>query len=518
MFKQKLSLIYLPFILIGLSFIGLYTLLNWLIFIKLELFEVRSIITSFGLPFLLIGTVAFIWLNPRIKLLDLKRKNREFTNFYLLTAVIAIVLPTVISQEYLTTASGKLTELSSISSIHKQEKTKYYTVKDYFVSSQDIGEHSSLEVSGRHNENLEFSVFLTLPLYDSFADSFQPTSSAWLGVKYSKTISNKLSDNEVADIIQKFIKKIEKDLNARNIEQFTYLDRIGYSDDLEGYKEALKTSSKFNSTNDIILVPFTTAFEARNGKSFEWIFFSYGIGALLWLIMLLFPSFEEKRLQAFLNQQPLEEESDWKDLMSFFILKKGYYVTPLLMYLNIGIFLILFLSGSGFISFKTNDLLQWGANSASHIEAGEYWRLLSNIFLHGGLPHLVLNLFALALVGFLLEPFLGSFKFAFAYIATGVLASLASFYWAGNTSVGASGAILGLYGVSLSLLSLKVFPEEMEPFFNYLVGIASGSLVMGFIYPGIDNAAHIGGFLSGCLLGLAAAAFGTKLDDGTCNA
>lgn len=135
--KDKLRLIYIPFLIIGMSFIGIYTLLNWLLFIKLELFSLREVIKNFGLPILLPWIPILIWLRPRIKLLKFKRENKDF--HYQLIAVGVIALSTFFAQEYLTTATGKLTQHAGINSIDKQEKTKFYTVKDYFVSKRDQG-------------------------------------------------------------------------------------------------------------------------------------------------------------------------------------------------------------------------------------------------------------------------------------------------------------------------------------------------------------------------------------------
>ncbi|MBA3815075.1 MAG: rhomboid family intramembrane serine protease [Parachlamydiaceae bacterium] len=67
-------------------------------------------------------------------------------------------------------------------------------------------------------------------------------------------------------------------------------------------------------------------------------------------------------------------------------------------------------SGVGFFSFNTNDLLQWGANYAPDVKKGEYWRLLSNIFIHDGIQHLFLNRVALIFIGIFLEPLLGKLK------------------------------------------------------------------------------------------------------------
>ena len=157
------------------------------------------------------------------------------------------------------------------------------------------------------------------------------------------------------------------------------------------------------------------------------------------------------------------------------------------------------------------DLLNWGANYGPSIELGEYWRLLSSTFLHGGIAHLMANMFGLLFVGICLEPLLGKTKFAFAYLLTGVIASLSSIYWYEATvSVGASGAIFGLNGLVSRIILTKNLPHEFGSSSICLLIFLGFNLITGFI-ENIDNAAHIGGLLSGFILGILIAKLDKKI-------
>lgn len=159
-------------------------------------------------------------------------------------------------------------------------------------------------------------------------------------------------------------------------------------------------------------------------------------------------------------------------------------------------------AGLGSISFRSIDLLAWGANYRPLTANGEWWRLLTNIFLHGGLIHLGANMCGLLFVGIFLEPRLGRNKYASVYLFTGVVASITSLYWHdASVSVGASGAIFGLYGIFLVLLLRKVFPKSFSKIFMASTLLFIGyNLIVGFA-GGVDNAAHIGGLLTGLILG-----------------
>jgi membrane associated rhomboid family serine protease len=161
------------------------------------------------------------------------------------------------------------------------------------------------------------------------------------------------------------------------------------------------------------------------------------------------------------------------------------------------------IAGLGLVSFKGIDLLHWGANYRPSIANGQWWRLLTSIFLHGGLMHLAANMLGLLFVGIFLEPLLGKTKYAAIYVGTGIIASATSIWWYTATiSVGASGAIFGLYGLFLALMLLKVFPKDFSKIFLVSTSVFVGyNLLMGFA-GGIDNAAHMGGLISGFIIGL----------------
>jgi len=199
--------------------------------------------------------------------------------------------------------------------------------------------------------------------------------------------------------------------------------------------------------------------------------------------------------------------TDAKKFLSSFIPREGFFITPIIINLNIIIFIIMVIAGLGsfslnynILSFKESDLLNWGAYFKPSIINGEWWRLLTCIFLHGGLMHLVVNMYVLLFVGIFLEPRLGTIKFALIYLVTGVLASI--IMWKDVSSVGASGAIFGLYGVVLALLlTKKVFLRDFsEPFLRSTLLYVAICVLLGLT--GFNNGLHIAGLGSGFIIGL----------------
>ncbi len=199
------------------------------------------------------------------------------------------------------------------------------------------------------------------------------------------------------------------------------------------------------------------------------------------------------------NLHPMHREQ-WGALVP----SKSYMVTPYLVYANLLVFIAMILAGLSPLHPKAYSLLQWGGNYKPAILAGEWWRMLSYMFVHAGGAHLLGNTFALLYIGMFLEPLIGKFRFGAAYMITGIFAGAASLLMhPASVGVGASGAIFGMYGVFLALLSTRfINGTQRKTMLRSLLFFIVYNLMMG-LQGNTDNAAHIGGLVSGLLIGYA---------------
>lgn len=137
-----------------------------------------------------------------------------------------------------------------------------------------------------------------------------------------------------------------------------------------------------------------------------------------------------------------------------------------------------------------------------YIAEGEFWRLITPIFLHSGFAHMLFNSFSLVLFGPPLERMLGQTKFILVYIAGGILANIATFllHPLTYTHVGSSGAIFGLFGFYIAII---LFRKHLLSHVNsqIVLTITAIGLIMTFLQPNINVTAHIFGLLSGLLIG-----------------
>jgi membrane associated rhomboid family serine protease len=176
--------------------------------------------------------------------------------------------------------------------------------------------------------------------------------------------------------------------------------------------------------------------------------------------------------------------------------------------------------GTGILAPSVYSLIHLGANFAPYILEGQVWRLVTAIFLHGDLLHLAFNAYALWIIAPLLENSFGKGRFVVMFMVAGIISCLASFGWGfasaelsnlvpvsflfngsiSRPSVGMSGAITGLLGAGVAA-GWKVKNSMGDQVSKTLIRWMVFIIIFGLVMPGIDNAAHIGGFVAGLGLG-----------------
>ena len=168
---------------------------------------------------------------------------------------------------------------------------------------------------------------------------------------------------------------------------------------------------------------------------------------------------------------------------------------------------VLIVLGLSFMGMTEDSafMMEHGAMYVPYLMNGErYYTLITSIFLHFGFSHLMNNMVMLLVIGYSLEPEIGKIRFLLIYLGSGLMGNLVSAWFDVSqgsyaVSAGASGAIFGIVG-ALLYVAIRNHGRVGEISTRGLVLMAGLSLYYGFTAQGVDNAAHIGGLISGFLL------------------
>jgi rhomboid protease GluP len=211
---------------------------------------------------------------------------------------------------------------------------------------------------------------------------------------------------------------------------------------------------------------------------------------------------------------PSARDSDFQQQQQFDANLRGYKasnicssVTNLLVAANVLVFIGMGCLGAGWLTpSEILAYVRFGVSNAAATTDGEWWRLLTSMFIHFGAMHLALNMWALLQVGHLVERLFGRKAYALLYFGSGIMSGLASMIWHGDKvwSAGASGAIFGIYGAlfGFMLRDERLLPKSVyKPLLKSTALFVGYNLFCGAVQSGVDNAAHVGGLFAGCALG-----------------
>ena len=213
-----------------------------------------------------------------------------------------------------------------------------------------------------------------------------------------------------------------------------------------------------------------------------------------------FPNFKEKvvsknngivdvlEMTEELNKKTIKEDNE---LAKIFLKKDQPIVTYSIISLNIIVFMLSLLD--------YNMIINCFANYYVNVKNGEIYRLLTACFVHANFLHIFFNMYALYYIGPMVEKYYGKLKYLLIYLGSGIMGSLFSVVLSNNVSIGASGAIFGLFG-SMLYFGYK-YRATLDGFVRSgIIPVLFINLILGFIVPNIDVYGHIGGLVGGLLL------------------
>lgn len=173
---------------------------------------------------------------------------------------------------------------------------------------------------------------------------------------------------------------------------------------------------------------------------------------------------------------------------------KKLVITPVIIMTCILYFIYIFIQTKNHLNAQ--NLLYYGAVQRDYVTSGEWYRLFSCIFIHASILHLLLNMYALYIIGSQMESYIGKIKFLTVFIVSGLIGSLSSVIFSTHVSVGASGAIFGVLGALLYFAYhyRLILGNSLK---HDIIPVIIVNLLIGFLIPGVDIMAHVGGLIGG---------------------
>lgn len=498
--RQKLKIVYLPFLLTLIGANVLYALFRWAFDIHWPLLHLKDDILEFWVP-AVITVICCIALRKRIYALQVAGQNGKGFTLYITVAAIFIVVPMVVMQNYMVKASYPLIQVHDEAALQHSPYSHYYSIDQYHILKDQRLVYSNNTVSGRHNEDMNFYTYVVAPVY---ADTVMPggyRTAGWYAVKYYKRISNRLAADVQNQAYNAFIDSAEQAfVSNEGVRLPVYFERPLYSSEEDGFLDAIHIKyPDIQRENAVILQPRYTAFSERS-DGLTPVLYTTGGFAIIFLLMVLIPKLNEDYAA---HRAWTYQKDDLDFLLKYAVPRQPFFATSVLCWLCVLYYLFMVAYGVDIMSPTAGSLLPYGAVQLSSGH-GQLWRCILSMFVHFGLLHLFLNLVGLAVAGYLLEPVIGRWRFFISYLLAGTAAGVLAMYLSPDTvQAGASGAIFGLYGVTVGLLITGAIPRDVRVAFWLLLAFFPGiGLVMGFFMPNIGNTDHLAGLIAGVLCGV----------------
>lgn len=494
---QRFKFLLLPFLL--WTVIGTVTVvsLRWFLEYLTGFSHLNQAIWNYWIPFLVAVLIWFFVLRKRFKLFYNRKwqNNQEMLIFLSINVFLGLVI--MFSGFALEYSYLKKESISNIHEINSEDWNTCYEIDSIEWNTDLIHAYNTSEVSGKHSNTLHYYAYFVAPLNSS---DF-PNTILWIGKHYHISFSNGESNQFKHDRWNSFHDESLRSFQSLKKEKNEYLYPVQQSGKLNHYMSAIQRTPQFK---DVTHRVFEFSSQDLHGAAY-WQLIWGGIFLLLGMascyFISLLPIRDKKGLKNLLAGKytltPVEHE-----LRNTLLLKGEHKAMASFSYLILLIYIVTCSRDGNLFYVQSSTLFDFGAMQRIAIDEGQYWRMISAMFLHIGLMHLLNNLTLFVIFGYLIEPFIGSVRFVGLVILAGLGGSVLSYSTIEYTaiSLGASGIVFGLFGWYLVAPFLYKSMADSKTLLLIFTPIMVVNFLLGFILSDVDNAGHFGGFLAGVLL------------------
>jgi hypothetical protein len=291
--RKKITLVFVPFLILLTLFVLVYSLLHWLVILMTPPNTTHYKIIHIFLSLLLSGAVVGLWWGPKLhEYFDIGGGSDErYSGFIYFLVIGTMTVTNFFAQDYLIPITGKITHLDNINQINIQSKTMYYTLDESLIdrknSSTDKAEFVSTEIK---NVGLNTRFNIVFPIFKPIKDTYEKRglATAFCGFQFDKTFNTPATKEKEQRRFDQFIRGglFESEVyDFKKVKYFQYmhLDKK----DNKPYTNAIISNPKYDSTKPIILLmPFDQPFKDRTKTKSKLFFGSYFVGLLAFMLSL----------------------------------------------------------------------------------------------------------------------------------------------------------------------------------------------------------------------------------------
>ncbi len=298
----KFRVLFVPFLIRTIGFIAFYTFLNWLLTIKLDLFQIPETFIDLVMPIIL--CVAFVPMGLSYKkIFPCKITEREnsgtYSEFWSIIAYATLALSIIFAQLYLHRYTASVMKIETSTQIDRSHLTKYYQINSMYLDKKFTSVYFSAEPGrGRYNRSLYYNAYYALPLMTAQSDTSLKTQNVWYVKTYSKKMSNSMSATENEIAYAKFCKDADQRFAQADLYNVGYFVRCDWES--QDNLLAIQQTKMFDNPNDpIILNPVQAPFNPDYNRMLHFFLLSFCLGSFLMFLMIVLRPLSEETLKVF---------------------------------------------------------------------------------------------------------------------------------------------------------------------------------------------------------------------------
>lgn len=302
--KIKLKYIFIPYLLIAIGTISIYTLLRNFFDYKLDILNFKSGINDLLFPTFFVAISLFIFFRKRVRIIYSERFTRG-NGIYPVTAAVIILIPVLLFQGYLKDSASVLHEIKDVNKINNSKKTDCYKIQEFNVNKNNAGVYRETTTYDGKDKKIEFRNYFAVPIVNKAFNFNSVNHKYWFGIHYINSISSQVSDSVKNKLCKEFYKECINNFEHYNFSDFQYLKVMENSGYRDCYVSAIiNRQPNVDKSAIIIFEPEKKNFEERFGFINPFLIFcSFLIGAFIFLLMILIKSINKKEYQIFISKK-----------------------------------------------------------------------------------------------------------------------------------------------------------------------------------------------------------------------